>query len=151
MASSEKIIASEATIGQFIPQKNPIIMIGKLLDVTPATTVTSLVIKEDNLFCSEGFFREPGLIENMAQTAAAGVGFNSKENGKEPPVGFIGGLRNLLVHSLPRVGCEIRTEVTIEHEVFDAKVVKGKIFFEENCIAECELKIFLMNKESIKL
>jgi predicted hotdog family 3-hydroxylacyl-ACP dehydratase len=147
MASSEKIIASEATIGQYIPQKPPIIMIGKLLDVTPAKTVTSLVIKEDNLFCSKGFLREPGLIENMAQTAAAGIGYVSKNESKEPPIGFIGGLRNLLIHSLPRVGSEIRTEVTIEHEVFDAKVVKGKIFFEENCIAECELKVFLIKNK----
>ncbi|MGA3012764.1 MAG: hydroxymyristoyl-ACP dehydratase [Bacteroidales bacterium] len=147
MASSEKIIASEATIGQYIPQKPPIIMIGKLLDVTPTKTVTSLVIREDNLFCSEGFFREPGLIENMAQTAAAGTGYVSKNEKKEPPTGFIGGLRNLQIYSLPRVGCEIRTEVTIEHEVFDAKVVKGKIFFEENCIAECELKVFLIKSK----
>jgi predicted hotdog family 3-hydroxylacyl-ACP dehydratase len=147
MASSEKVIATEATIGQYIPQKPPIIMIGKLLETTPTKTMTSLVIKEDNLFCNGGFFREPGLIENMAQTAAAGIGFISKENGEEPPTGFIGGLRNLLIYSLPRVGCEIRTEVTIEHEVFDAKVVKGKIFFEENCIAECELKVFLIKNK----
>ena len=144
MASFETIIASEANIGQYIPQKAPMIMVGKLVEVTVAKTVTSLIIREDNLFCDEGFFREPGLIENMAQTAAAGTGYTAKKEGKEPPVGFIGGLRNLLIHSLPKVGSEIRTEVTIEHEVFDAKVAKGKIFLEENCIAECELKVFLI-------
>ena len=82
MASSEKIIATEATIGHYIPQKSPVIMIGKLLEVTDTKTVTSLLIKDDNLFCSEGLFREPGLIENMAQTAAAGVGYISKAAGK---------------------------------------------------------------------
>ncbi|MGA2824330.1 MAG: hydroxymyristoyl-ACP dehydratase [Bacteroidales bacterium] len=143
MASSEKIIATEAKIGQYIPQKPPIIMIEKLLEVTDTKTVTSFFIKDDNLFCSEGFFREPGLIENMAQTAAAGVGYISKEAGKEPPLGFIGGLRNLHIHELPKVGSEIRTEVTVEHEVFDATVVNGKIYLQERCIAECEMKIFL--------
>jgi predicted hotdog family 3-hydroxylacyl-ACP dehydratase len=142
MASFEKIIATEATIGQYIPQKFPFIMIGKLLDVTVNKTVTSLLIKEDNLFCSEGILREPGLIENMAQTAAAGVGYISKKAGKEPPVGFIGGLRNLQIYELPEIGKEIRTEVILEHEVFDATVVSGKIYMGERCIAECELKIF---------
>jgi predicted hotdog family 3-hydroxylacyl-ACP dehydratase len=144
MASSEKIMATEETIGQYIPQKTPIIMIGKLLDVTDTQTVTSLVIKEDNLFCSEGLFREPGLIENMAQTAAAGIGYASKIAGKEPPVGFIGGLRDLKIFELPRAGSEIRTEVTQKHKVFDATVAGGKIYLDDRCIAECELKIFLL-------
>ena len=119
-------------------------MIGKLLEVTDNKTVTSLFIKEDNLFCSEGIFREPGLIENMAQTAAAGVGYISKNAGKEPPVGFIGGLRNLQIYELPLAGKEIRTEVIVEHEVFDATMVSGKIYLEERCITECELKIFMV-------
>jgi predicted hotdog family 3-hydroxylacyl-ACP dehydratase len=144
MAPSEKIIAGETTIVQYIPQKPPIVMIGKLLEVTGPKTVTSFLISEDNLFCRGGIFREPGLIENMAQTAAAGVGYVSKEQGKEPPVGFIGGLRNLCIHELPAAGSEIRTEITVEHEVFDATVVNGKTYLGERCIAECELKIFLI-------
>jgi predicted hotdog family 3-hydroxylacyl-ACP dehydratase len=147
MASSEKMIADETTIGQFLPQKSPVIMIGKLLEVTGTKTVTSLIIQDDNLFCSDGWFREPGLIENMAQTAAAGVGYTSKKEGKEPPLGFIGGLRNLRIYKLPHTGNEIRTEVSIEHEVFDATVVGGKIFLDESCIAECELKIFLIKNK----
>jgi hypothetical protein len=143
MASSEKITGEE-TIGQYIPQKPPFIMVGKLISVADNKTITSLVIGGDNLFCSEGFYREPGLIENMAQTAAAGVGYLAKNAGKEPPVGFIGGLKNLRIVELPRSGSEIRTEVTLAHEVFDASVVNGKIFMEGRCIAECELKIFLL-------
>lgn len=143
MASSEKIIATEETIDQYIPQKAPFIMIGKLLDATSKKTLTSLYIKEDNLFCSEGVFREPGLIENMAQTAAAGIGYVSKSAGMEPPVGFIGGLRNLQIYELPGIGKEIRTEITLDHEIFDATVVSGKIYLKDRCIAECELKIFL--------
>jgi predicted hotdog family 3-hydroxylacyl-ACP dehydratase len=147
MASSEKIIADETTIGQYIPQKPPVIMIGKLLGVKGGKTMTSLMIKEDNLFCMNGLFREPGLIENMAQTAAAGVGYIAKTEGKEPPLGFIGGLRNLRIYKLPSSGNEIRTEVSIQHEVFDATVVGGKVFLDESCIAECELKIFLIKNK----
>jgi predicted hotdog family 3-hydroxylacyl-ACP dehydratase len=144
MAPSEKIIADETTIGQYIPQKPPIVMIGKLLEVTGPKTVTSIIITEDNLFCCGGIFREPGLIENMAQTAAAGIGYVSKQQGKDPPAGFIGGLRNLHIHEFPVAGSEIRTEITVAHEVFDATVVNGRTYIGERCIAECELKIFLI-------
>lgn len=119
-------------------------MIGKLLEVTDNKAVTSLLIKEDNLFCNEGIFREPGLIENIAQTAAAGVGYISKNGGKETPVGFIGGLKNLQIYELPLLGKEIRTEVIVEHEVFNATMVSGKIYMEDRCITECEMKIFLV-------
>ena len=119
-------------------------MVDRLVEIVDKSTVTTFRIREDNVFCENGEFREPGLIENMAQTAAAGVGYVSGKTGKNPPVGFIGGLRNLRIDELPRVGSEIRTEVTVEHEVFDATVVTGKIFLEERCIASCELKIFLM-------
>ena len=146
MASPEKIIADEHTIGDYLPQKPPMVMIGKLLEATAAKTVTSLIIPGDNIFCGDGKLREPGLIENMAQTAAAGVGYVSKNEGKVPPVGFIGGLRNLSIHMLPPVGEEIRTEVSVVHEVFDARVAEAKVFMNGVCIAECELKIFLKNE-----
>jgi 3-hydroxyacyl-[acyl-carrier-protein] dehydratase len=145
MASPEKIIAGETEIQDLIPQKPPMVMIGKLLEAAGHKTVTSFVIGESNLFCLDGYFREPGLIENMAQTAAAGVGYLARQSKKDPPVGFIGGLRNLLIHDLPATGDEIVTEITVEHEVFEARVVSGKVFLKEKCIAECELKIFLVS------
>jgi 3-hydroxymyristoyl/3-hydroxydecanoyl-(acyl carrier protein) dehydratase len=144
MASSEKIIANESEILDYLPQKPPMVMVGKLLEAEGRKTVTSLKITKDNIFCSDGLFREPGLIENIAQTAAAGAGYSAVKNREKPKVGFIGGLRGLRIVKLPMPGDEIFTEVTVEHEVFDATVVNGKVFLNDLCIAECELKIFLM-------
>jgi len=146
MASFEKVIAEENDITQFIPQKPPMVMIGKLHSVTDKKTTTSFLIRKDNIFCENGLLKEPGLIENMAQTAAAGAGYLSKHEQKEPSVGYIGGIRNLRIYSYPHVDSEIITEVYVEHEVFDARVVNGKIFLKENLIAECELKIFILKQ-----
>ena len=144
MASPEKIIADESTIIEYIPQKTPMVLIGKLHSSENGRTVSSFLISEDHLFCDKGQFLEAGLIENMAQTAAAGAGYKSKQEGKDPMVGFIGGIKNLRIYSLPRTGDEIVTEITIEHQVFDATVVNGKIFLNEKLIAACELTIFLI-------
>lgn len=137
MAPSEKVN---------IPQKPPMVMIDRLVEVVDKTTVTSFLIREDNVFCENGAFREPGLIENMAQTAAAGVGSKPGNTGVEAPLGFIGGIRNLKIHAFPKVGQEITTTVTVEHEVFEASVVQGKVFCDGEIVAECELKIFLITK-----
>ena len=144
MASPEKIIADETAILELIPQKTPMVMVGKLHSTGEGKTITSLIIREDNIFCEKGVFLESGLIENMAQTAAAGVGYQASIENKPPPVGFIGGVKNLKIRARPVVGDEIITTITVEHQVFDATVAMGMITLNGLPIAEGELKIFLM-------
>ena len=127
-----------------IPQKPPMVMVDKLIRADGGIVETTFRIREDNIFCDEGIFTEPGLVENMAQTAAAGVGSKPDLDGKEPPVGFIGGIRNLKILQYPVPGDELFTRITIEHEVFDASVVLGEIFLKGEPIASCQLKIFLL-------
>jgi predicted hotdog family 3-hydroxylacyl-ACP dehydratase len=135
MASSEEIN---------IPQKPPMVMVDRLLEIVDKTTVTTFLIREDNVFCENGEFREPGLIENMAQTAATGVGAKPGNLGGKAPLGFIGGIRHLKIDDFPKVGQEITTRVTVLHEVFDATIAQGEVFLEGWLIASCELKIFLI-------
>ena len=123
-------------------------MVDRLVEVVDKTTVTSFLIRDENVFCEKGLLREPGLIENMAQTAAAGVGSKPGNVSEAPPLGFIGGIRNLHIHCLPRAGEEIMTRVTVIHEVFDATVVQGTVFLGDRVAAECELKIFLIKSEN---
>ena len=144
MASPEKIMADKDSIIQFIPQKKPMVMVEKLILADEKKTITSLTILPENIFCENGIFREPGLIENMAQTAAAGTGYRSVSMHKDPPAGFIGGIRNLVINSLPKAGQVIRTEIIVEHEIFYALVVNGKVYLEGQVIASCEMKIFQM-------
>jgi predicted hotdog family 3-hydroxylacyl-ACP dehydratase len=135
MASSEEIN---------IPQKPPMVMVDRLIGIDGKTTVTALIIRADNVFCENGAFREPGLIENMAQTAAAGAGAQPEMAGKEARVGFIGGIRNLKIMEFPVTGQEIITKATVINEVFDATIVLGEVFLDSRLIASCELKIFLV-------
>jgi 3-hydroxyacyl-[acyl-carrier-protein] dehydratase len=129
-----------------IPQKPPMVMVDRLVEIADKTTMTAFLIREDNVFCEKGRFREPGLIENMAQTAAAGVGAKPGNVSGKAPMGFIGGIRNLKIGGFPEVGQEIITRVTVLHEVFDATIVQGEVFLNGTLIAGCELKIFLINQ-----
>src|SRR3989339_1403289 len=106
-----------------IPQKPPMVMVDKLVRAEEGIVETTFLIMDDNVFCDNGIFTEAGLVENMAQTAAAGVGSKPELSGKKPPVGFIGGIRNLKILRFPASGDELHTRITVEHEIFDASVV----------------------------
>ncbi len=127
-----------------IPQKPPMVMVDRLIEVNDQAPVTEFLIRDDNVFVENGVFREAGLIENMAQTAAAGAGAKPEMAGKEARVGFIGGIRNLAIHSLPKVGDCLETRITMLHEVFDARIVQGEVLLQGHVIASCELKIFFI-------
>ncbi len=141
-------IAEGEQLLKFIPQRHPMVMIDKLFFYDAEKCITGLHISEENIFCRKGFFCEPGLIENMAQTAAVHAGYNSSTQAKEgeykgAPIGFIGAIKDLKIHFLPSVNSEITTEIKITHKIFDATVVNAFVRSKDRIAAECELKIFI--------
>lgn len=126
-----------------IPQKPPMVMVDRITGMEKTVTTTAFLIREDNIFTENGLLREPGLVENMAQSAAAATGAKPGNTGSEPRIGFIGSIRNLQIHDFPKTGDELKTSVTILHEVLDATIVQSEVFVAGCCIASCELRIFL--------
>ncbi|MBL7884985.1 MAG: hydroxymyristoyl-ACP dehydratase [Bacteroidia bacterium] len=148
METIEKPIIQGAEVSALIPQKPPIEMVDKLWFNDDTTTISGFTIKEDNIFCREGVFAEPGIIENIAQTAALRVGYIvslMEKNGEKinPPVGYIGAIKRLNIYQLPKVGAELKTEVVIQQIVFDVTLITGKTTLNGEPVADCEMKIFL--------
>jgi len=145
MALPDKIIARGTGIYDYLPQRPPMVMIDTLISCIDKTTITSLQILPENIFVKDGFLAEPGIIENIAQTAAAGVGYMYRTNpeGNEVPIGVIGAINDLKIYFLPKTGTEIRTEVSVLYQVLNASVITGRVFTDHKVVAECEMKIFL--------
>jgi predicted hotdog family 3-hydroxylacyl-ACP dehydratase len=135
----------EDDVLSFIPQRDPFVMIGKMLHSDEWMTRTSFSISADNIFVENGVFGEPGLLENIAQTAASRAGYAAREENKPVVLGYIGAVRNFEVFVLPKVGDELITEITIEHKIFDATAVNGKVWCKDTLLAQCEMKIFSKN------
>ena len=137
----------DENILDLIPQKAPFVMVGNLLYAEDKIIRTNFTIKEENIFLEKGNFSEAGLIENLAQTAAAGVGYNAKRKNKPVSVGYIGSVKNLEIFSLPKINDEIITEITVENQLFNVTIISGKIWCNEKLVAQCEMKIFLDEKK----
>jgi len=133
----------DSDIVRYIPQRQPIVMVDTLVAVTEKVTETAFTVKAGALFVEDGVLQEAGLIENIAQTAAAGVGYQCAVNNVEVPVGFIGAVKSLTIDYLPKVGEQIRTRVEVLEEIFDMSLIKGESFVGDKPVVVCEMKIVL--------
>jgi 3-hydroxymyristoyl/3-hydroxydecanoyl-(acyl carrier protein) dehydratase len=141
------MLISKEKILELIPQRRPMVMLDALVSCTGQQAVTELTIRKDNLFTDSNGLTAPGMMEAMAQTAAARNGYLMKNQAggtnKKPPVGVIGSIKNFRLHFQPAIGSTITTTVIIEHEVLMATVVKGKVEVDGKLAAESDLQIFL--------
>ncbi len=118
-------------------------MVGKLLHAEEKITVTSYVIEEGNILVEDGIFTEAGLLENIAQTAAAGAGYYATIGNKPVLNGYIGVVKKFLLFGLPKVNDELKTEVREISRFFNMQIIQGKVWSGEKLWAQCEMKIFL--------
>ena len=133
----------EENILNLIPQKPPFVMVGKLLYSDDNITRTSFTIPADNVLVFNGAFSEAGLMENMAQTAAAGEGNMARIEDRPIAIGYIGAVKNLEVFKLPLINEELITEVKFETRLLNVAIVTGKVWRHDALIAQCEMKIFI--------
>jgi predicted hotdog family 3-hydroxylacyl-ACP dehydratase len=120
-------------------------MIDALLYSDEKVTRTSFEVKQENILVVDGFLREAGLLENIAQTAAARVGYMVQQENKPAPMGYIGAVKNFEVFDLPRINEELETEIIITNQIFDITVITGTVTCNDKVIARCEMKIFITN------
>jgi predicted hotdog family 3-hydroxylacyl-ACP dehydratase len=127
----------------FIPQKIPFILVDKLIYVDDSTSHGSFKITEGNYFVKSGYYSTSGMVESMAQTAAAGTGYLCRKNNREVPIGYIGAVQKLEVKNWPPVAAEITMEITLLTNILQVSLVSGTVKYQGNIMAFCEMKIFV--------
>lgn len=136
-------LAEGTAVLEWIPQRAPMVLIDKVWSADQQQATTGLLVQQDTIFCENGYLQAPALAENIAQTAAAQAGFLAQQEGIPAPVGFIGAMKNLIIHQLPAVGEELKTQITIENSILNFTLIKGVSKVGEQLIAEAEMKIFV--------
>lgn len=137
------MLADKKLVSTLIPQDYPMIMVDELISNNNLETSSSFLILEDNIFCSDGLFREPGLIENIAQTAALRAGYQAFVNNEQPLIGYIGSVKKLRIFGLPNINERLLTSVKIVSELMNAIIIEGEIKVGDSIVARGNLNIFL--------
>lgn len=136
------MLANQDDILRFIPQRNPMVMVHVLLEASDAHAVTQLTINPDNVFVASEYFAEPGLVENIAQTAAVHVGYRCSLKDTPIPIGYIAAVKNLRIEKLPKQNSLITTSVKVINQVLDITVIHGTIEQDGKLLCSCEMRIF---------
>lgn len=132
-------------IKKLIPQRSPIMMVDELLCVNGEEATCQLTVRPDNFFIDEdGLMAEPGLIEHIAQSASAFAGFKAIEAGAtEPPVGYIGEVKNFHLYARPKLGDILTTTITMGPEVEGITIIRGETKIGDDTVADTQMKIFV--------
>jgi predicted hotdog family 3-hydroxylacyl-ACP dehydratase len=140
----------EIDIHELLPQQEPFVMIGRLSVIDDNMTQSQTLITESNIFVSDGLFTQSGIIENIAQTCAARIGYINKYIlKKDIQLGFIGAIRGLSIERLPAVGELITTEIEIIESVFGMTLVEARVSSDQGVIANSSMKIAIKNGSEV--
>lgn len=132
-------------ITQYIPQREPMLMVDRLTEVTTDEAHTEWMVRADHCLTGpDGRLAEVGLIEHIAQSASAFVGYAAREAGYEkPPLGYIGEVKGFRCLRQPLVGETLCTRVCMGPEVGGVTLMEGKTSIGEEVVATVSMKIFV--------
>lgn len=102
---------------ELIPQREPMVMVDEFLGMGEAVSKTRFTVREDNLFVDNGQLSECGLIEHIAQSAAARIGYIFKSKNEPVPIGYIGSVNDFIFSRAVKPGETIETTVKVLQEV----------------------------------
>ena len=144
MSPFDNISASE-----ILPQREPFVFVDRLVHYDERETVTAFTVPAEHLLVADGYLTAPGILENMAQSSAARIGYLCKFILHVPVrVGYIGAIRKFRVYRLPVVGETLTTTILFREDVFGISLVDAVVRVGEDLIAEASLKTTLGEKEA---
>lgn len=135
-------------LNELIPQRPPFVMIDRLMSSDEVYSTTELEVREDNIFVENERLTASGLIENIAQTCAARIGYINLSSGQPVKIGVIGSISNLTISRTPIVGEKLTTTIQLLEEVFNVTMVLASIKIGDEEIVSANMKIALTDIDS---
>lgn len=129
-------------IHELLPQQEPFVMVSRLTGFDERSTATELTVAADNLFVENGRLTAAGIVEHIAQTCAARIGYVNKYillRGIQ--IGYIGAIRDLQILQLPRVGEVLHTRVEVLSQVWGLMLAHAEVRVGERMVCTTEMKI----------
>lgn len=135
-------------IQNYLPHREPMLMVDTVLEISKNETTTSFKIKEDNVFIENGLFSEFGLIENIAQTCSAITGQDlAQDTNNQFPIlgviGFITNIKKIRIFELPEVGKNIISKASLNSRFGEICNISCKTYDNEKLLIEGEITLFI--------
>ena len=132
---------NQIPIEYLLPQRPPFVFVDHLEHYEEAFTRTSFRIPEQGLFVENGRFATGGLVEHMAQSSAARVGYIARYVLHIPvTIGYIGSVRKLRIFRFPVPGELLETTVTFREKIFEIELTDVEVRCGDELIATASIK-----------
>lgn len=128
---------------ELIPQRPPMQMVDTFCGISDGISRSGLTVTPENVFCIGGRLAEPGIVEHMAQSAAARIGYLCRREGREVPLGYIASIDRMAFYFLPETGQTLDTSMEVLQEVFGITLAGIVTRIGNEVVAEGVMKIFL--------
>ena len=129
-------------IKRLIPQREPFLMVDAFEADGDNSAQTALTVGFDNYFICRGQLAETGLIEHIAQSAAALAGYQGQQQG-EPRIGLIGEVKRFECLRRPLVGETVHSTVHFGFSFGNVTMATAESRLGDDIIATAQLKIFM--------
>lgn len=139
-------------IKNFLPHREPFLMVDKVLELSEEFVTTSFEIHPKNILIENNCFNEVGLIENAAQTCSSIVGKSYFEDDDikgtgTKLIGFISAIKKVTIFDIPKVGETIITKASLKSrfdaDTYSISTLQCRIYIAEKEIAFCEMNLFI--------
>lgn len=139
----------EIAVSGILPQREPFLFVDRLEHYDDRETVTSFTVREGHLLVEDGVLTASGILENMAQSSAARIGYLCRYVLHVPVrIGYIGAIRKFRALRLPAVGETLFTTIVLREDVFGITLADAVVRVGEEIVAEASLKTALGEKEA---
>ncbi len=130
-------------IEDFIPHRGRMLLVEELIEASDKRGTVRTRVASTWPLCKNGRVDPVVLIEVVAQSAAALVGWRMRHQQKMGGRGFLVGVRRteLTLVDLP-VGTELTTRIEVDYELQNYAVFKGRVFAGDEQLAEVEIQTF---------
>ncbi len=128
----EGLELSQIDIHELLPQQEPFVMIDRLVYCDKTVTLAETEIRNDHIFVENGHLTASGLIENIAQTCAARIGYYNYIHKKGIQIGFIGAIRNMDIRTASTCGRIAHHPCRSERRSLRNDLSRGNRFLEKS-------------------
>lgn len=140
---TDQITYLPVSADRIIPQKNPMRVVSKLVEVKERYAEVEATVEPESPFAGEdGRLDEVVFLEMMAQAAAAMNAFEYYDTGHSPHKGALLGGKNIKITGKARVGTPLVIRVTKKAKLGNFGVVNAVVLSGENVIASGDIKVF---------
>jgi 3-hydroxyacyl-[acyl-carrier-protein] dehydratase len=136
--------SDQSFVESLIPQRFPFVMVNSITDYSENHLISGFEIKEENIFVHDGVFQASGLVEHQAQSVALHTGYKFYLLGKEAPTGYIGAIKTFEATALPKLGDQLKSEISILNELMGVTLVDVVTKVNDEVIAKSQMKTVIM-------